>query len=310
MILLPYLAKATLIISAAASVLALDRRSSAAFRHLICALAVGGLLALPILSSALPAWELSGVGPANHLRQGYGGQEAGHYELIAPPEGLSRRSREAKADGHYDLSGPAASFAPGAMEAEKAGHYELIAPPEGLSRRSREAKADGHYVLPEWMWVAVYLAGVLWLFARVVVDRFKVRRIARGATPLNDAGWQALFHECRNALGVRRRVQLLRSADRATPMAIGIRHPAIVVPALADAWSTNLRTSLVTTASRKPPPRSHARCIGLIRVRGGWRTGYGSNASSRATIACCRRELTRTTTRVISSTSPTRFVLT
>ena len=56
MILLPYFAKATLIISAAAAVLALGRRSSAAFRHLICAVAIGGLLALPILSSALPAW--------------------------------------------------------------------------------------------------------------------------------------------------------------------------------------------------------------------------------------------------------------
>jgi beta-lactamase regulating signal transducer with metallopeptidase domain len=212
MILLSYLAKATLIMSAAAAVLALNRRSSAAFRHLICLVAIGGLLALPILSSALPAWELSGrydlSGPA----------KAGHYDLSdlshadGRQEGLSRRSRQAKADGRYDSVGPAEA---------------------------------GHYVLPAWVWIAVYVTGALLLLARLVVDRFKVRRIARRATPLNDAGWHALFHECADAVGVRRRVQLLRSMDRATPMAIGIRHPAIVVPALADAWSDEMRRAVL-----------------------------------------------------------------
>src|SRR5262249_970424 len=155
------------------------------------------------------AWELSGLGRA----------DAGEDGLMGPAEA-----------GHYDLMGPA-----------EAGHYDLIDPPEGLFRRSREAKADGHYSLPEWVWIAVYLAGVLLLVARLVVDRFKVRRLAWRATPLNDAAWQALFHECADAVGVRRRVQLLRSMDRATPMAIGIRHPAIVMPALADTWSYEMR---------------------------------------------------------------------
>jgi len=211
MILLPSLAKATLIISAAAAVLALHRRSSAAFRHLICAVAIGGLLVLPILSAALPAWEVSGLGRADHLRQGYGGQEA-----------LSRRSREVKADGHDDLSGPA-----------EAGHYDSFGP------------ADARYYVLPWVLIAVYLAGVLLLVTRLVVDHFNIQRTARHATSLNDAGWQALFHECADAIGVRRGVQLLRSMDRATPMAIGIRHPAIVVPALADTWSEEMRRAVL-----------------------------------------------------------------
>ncbi|HEX7795416.1 MAG TPA: M56 family metallopeptidase, partial [Vicinamibacterales bacterium] len=217
MILLSSLAKATLIMSAAAAVLALNRRLSAAFRHLICTVAIGGLLVLPILSSALPAWELIGRG------------KAGHYDLSGPPATFALRATVAKEGGHYDSSD--LSQADGGQE--------------GLSRRSREAKADGHYVPPDWVLIAVYLAGVLLLVARLVVDRFKVRRMARRATPLNDAGWQALFHGCADALGVRRRVQLLRSMDRATPMAIGIRHPAIVVPALADEWSDEMRRAVL-----------------------------------------------------------------
>jgi hypothetical protein len=83
------------------------------------------------------------------------------------------------------------------------------------------------------------------LIAQLVVDCFSVRRMARRATPLNDAAWQTLLHECAGGLGVRRRVQLLRSMDRATPMAIGICRPAIVVPALADTWSEEMRRAVL-----------------------------------------------------------------
>jgi beta-lactamase regulating signal transducer with metallopeptidase domain len=212
MILPLYLVKATLIIAVAAAALAFaGRRSSAAFRHLICALAIGGLLALPIVASALPAWELS-----------------------RPAATFAERVSVARKAGDYLAFGPA-----------KAGHYVPMGPNEGGHSVLPGPTEAGHYLLPTWVWAALYLAGVFVLITRLVVDHFNVRRMARRATPLNDAAWQTLFRECADGLGVRRRVELLRSMDHATPMAIGIRRQAIVIPALADAWSDEMRRAVL-----------------------------------------------------------------
>jgi hypothetical protein len=52
------LLKASVVIAATAVALGLfGRRASAAWCHLVCTLAIGGLLLLPLLSWALPAWE-------------------------------------------------------------------------------------------------------------------------------------------------------------------------------------------------------------------------------------------------------------
>jgi beta-lactamase regulating signal transducer with metallopeptidase domain len=60
---LPFLAalalKATLILLVAAAAAALLWRSSAAVRHMVWCVAVAGVLALPLLSAVLPAWELA-----------------------------------------------------------------------------------------------------------------------------------------------------------------------------------------------------------------------------------------------------------
>ena len=52
--------KATVLLLCAAAVSWLLRRSGAALRHLVWALACGGVLALPIASAVLPNWRLGG----------------------------------------------------------------------------------------------------------------------------------------------------------------------------------------------------------------------------------------------------------
>jgi beta-lactamase regulating signal transducer with metallopeptidase domain len=231
--LLEYFVKASVIILATAAALSLGGgKLSAAARHLICALGISGLLALPVLPIVLPSWSpihfgdswgqakvaegpakaghsvlttgpaQAAEGPANHLRQGFGGQEA-----------LSRRSREARAD---------------------------------LSRRSREAKADGPNVLSLNLFVLlIYAGGVLLLTTRLLVDQFHVRRLVIDTHEMNDPEWQALFRTCAIELGVSGHVRLLSSRDRATPMAVGIGRRAIVLPASADRWSDEMRRAVL-----------------------------------------------------------------
>ena len=67
MILILYFVKASVVISvAAATLVVVGRKSSAALRHLICTLAIAGLLALPISRPSSLSGSFANIeGPAN-----------------------------------------------------------------------------------------------------------------------------------------------------------------------------------------------------------------------------------------------------
>jgi uncharacterized protein (TIGR03435 family) len=90
----------------------------------------------------------------------------------------------------------------------------------------------------QWPWIlpAIYLAGVVLLLARLVLQHVWTHRLVREAAPVVEASWLRLFGECTARIGVRRAVRLLRTAGDTMPLAAGIRHASIVLPAIADTW--------------------------------------------------------------------------
>ena len=111
------------------------------------------------------------------------------------------------------------------------------------------AKAEAGHVLPAFPWqlvaLVIYGTGVLLLMARLLFDWLSARRLARDTPELNDPEWQTLLRGCARELGVKGHVRLLRSREHVTPMAIGIRHRAIVVPVVADTWSDDMRRAVL-----------------------------------------------------------------
>jgi uncharacterized protein (TIGR03435 family) len=91
------------------------------------------------------------------------------------------------------------------------------------------------------LWPSLYLAGVALLLARVVLQHVQTARFVGAATPLVEGRWLELLRECTARLGVRRPVRLLRAAADAMPMAAGVWHACIVLPAAADAWPDDRR---------------------------------------------------------------------
>ncbi|MGH9371254.1 MAG: M56 family metallopeptidase [Vicinamibacterales bacterium] len=83
---------------------------------------------------------------------------------------------------------------------------------------------------------AVYATGVLVVLLHLAMQWRNVRQLARESTGVQDSAWMRLLSECARSIGVRRPVRLLRSRTRSMPMAFGTRHPAILVPAIADTW--------------------------------------------------------------------------
>jgi beta-lactamase regulating signal transducer with metallopeptidase domain len=229
MIELLFLVKASVVVSTAALTLALvGRRSSAASRHLVCSLAVAGLLALPILSLALPAWwlvrlpEFSAVADHALPTPLSFSDVAGKY-VPDPAEAGRHITGPADAGHHVRSAAEAGDYVPAQISAA------TLAPL--LSSR--------------WFWLLLYGSGALLLTVRLLVDRFAVRCFARRAVELHDPEWETLFRECVNRFGVHGQVRLLQSSERTTPMAIGIRHRAIVLPAVAGAWPDALRRAVL-----------------------------------------------------------------
>ena len=203
--------KTSLLLAAAAATNALlARRTSAASRHLVWTLAVVGLLVLPILSAALPSWEIA-------IR--VAASKASDRTAIVQPDG---QTEPADARG-VAMGSPSAAAVVGA--------------------------ASGTPIARSVSWettlAALYAVGVFVLLIRLAAERRSVQRLARHAADVSDPAWTGLLRECAGRMGVQRPVRLLRSLERNMPMALGTRVPAILIPSVADTWSEDRRRAVL-----------------------------------------------------------------
>jgi beta-lactamase regulating signal transducer with metallopeptidase domain len=201
--------KASLLLVVAAIVQAvLPRRTSAAMRHLVWTLAMASVLVLPILSLALPAWDVV-------IRTTSAAAPPAVYHATAPG----------------DLSSAPVPVA-GSTPAPVAGSAEA-APPAGLD-----------VPWPMAMF-GVYAAGAIVMLIHLMMQLSGVRRCARHSAEVQDADWRRLLAECSAGMGIRRPVRLLRSRERAVPMTFGTRRPAILIPSIGDSWSGDRRRAVI-----------------------------------------------------------------
>lgn len=101
----------------------------------------------------------------------------------------------------------------------------------GLRDRAVDALISARNALPSI--VGLWLAGVFFLSARLLVSWMRARRFVRyGAAPAS-AEWQRIGASLSAALGLRRTVRLLESAAIEVPSVIGSLRPIILLPASA-----------------------------------------------------------------------------
>ncbi len=181
------------------------RRGSAAARHLVLFLGMGGLLVLPLCSWLPPLWQK----PLWSLSAGSAdGNQVALSLQIAPSAGAS---------------GPiaTASSAP----------FVVISP-------------GGHTVLhtqinTNWLEVGFFAwaAGALLVFGSMFVAQWRVRQLQRRCQALDDPDWRELLRE----MDIRRPVALLQYPDGLVPATWGLWHPAVLLPAEAAAWPRERR---------------------------------------------------------------------
>jgi beta-lactamase regulating signal transducer with metallopeptidase domain len=205
------LIKATVILAVAGGAQTiLRRRASAATRHGTWTLAVAALLALPLMSASLPEWSVP----------------APTWFAQPAPRAASATSAPAMATQHIAIE----------MNDGMPPTQQRVA--TSPTRRT---------FWPDWpaFGLGLYVAGLAGLLARLAVDQVAVRRLAAAADALRDSEWNHLLEDCRRLMGFHQPVRLLRTSAHITPMTIGIRAPAIVIPDTADGWTSERRRAVL-----------------------------------------------------------------
>jgi beta-lactamase regulating signal transducer with metallopeptidase domain len=199
--------KASILISAAALIHAVwGRRMSAAARHLMWTFTIGGLLLLPALSFIVPSWTA--------------------FTASVPETRATTPAATPEPDSVISSLTLAAS--------------SNTAPPQ---QRKLPVLPDN---LPWFtLLTVIYASGVLFLLARLVFDRVSIGRLVRQAAPMTDPDWRTLLNDCAETMNLGRPIRLLRSREEIMPMALGVHHGVILIPAVADTWSQDRRRAVL-----------------------------------------------------------------
>jgi beta-lactamase regulating signal transducer with metallopeptidase domain len=199
-LLLEWSLKALLLALTAAGLALLLRRSTAAARHWVWSLAMVGLLAIPPLSLLLPAWST----PVARLLPSW----------EPTPRALS----------------PAASASSGEVVRAEIPVAKLQSPTRSNpAATARSSWAGGLFAL----WIAGALAGISsWL-----TSLFRLRLLARSASPVTDPGWRTLLASVAQELHLKRGVSLLTSGGNTMPATFGTWRPVVLLPGDAASWT-------------------------------------------------------------------------
>ena len=228
--------RATALLGIAAAITALPRHRSAALRHLVWALAIAGVLVMPLAGAILPGVSvpLPWRAGAQPVTPDVGAAAAGARVRPPAPAALEQPTG----------SGPAVSFDTGG------GAREPAAPPvavrAGGGSGSAEAAGAGRTrASPPATWkpllLAIWGAGAMAFAAWSLAGIRNTRRLAAQATPVTAPEWLDALRDVSAQLELRRSVSLVRSEGVAMPMTWGWRRPVVLVPASAAGWSSARR---------------------------------------------------------------------
>jgi HEAT repeat protein/beta-lactamase regulating signal transducer with metallopeptidase domain len=204
--------KATIVLGGAAVAAYALRHASAALRHLIWTVALTSALLMPVLSIALPRWQLPVVTLAAPVTPA----------PIAPIDDAASQAPPFRAN--EPERGPSAATMPASSGAAAA----PVAP-------GPAAAGIGDISWPRAL-AGVWAIGVLLIVGRVLVGLVAVQWMARRGERVLDAPWMKMAIGLASEVGVPSNITFLRSGRAVMPMACGVLRPAVMMPAEADEW--------------------------------------------------------------------------
>lgn len=229
-----YFFKTTAVLTLALLAAAASRRRPAAFRHFVLSFALVGLLFLPVLSLAPVGWRTS------LLPTRPAGTETGTSAPIPARPGVTG----ARAMG-LDVQSPSPGFVrfpelPLASTADDP-TPEFSSPPLSAAATFRLPATDASPI--NSLLAVLWSAGLIVLFLRLAVGLIGAVKLTAQGTALGDPAWRVLLERFRALVSLRRNIRLKSHPEVLVPLTWGWRKPVVLMPAGADAWTEEQRSS-------------------------------------------------------------------
>jgi beta-lactamase regulating signal transducer with metallopeptidase domain len=226
--------KSSVILLAAGLVALSLRKASAAYRSLVWSVAMASLLALPVLSVALPSWRIEALPALATVASVDASVENGSRE----PGGLGAVAAAPAPDrGQEPGAGLLAQGQPSGIGAESPAsnavspRYDAAPNPVAPSGNDFDWKVA---LSLAWM------AGALAVMARLVVGIARVWLLTRQAQVV-ESSWVMLARTLGARLRLRRRVRIFKTDRISMPMTWGLMRSAVLLPEEADRWTMECR---------------------------------------------------------------------
>jgi len=221
--LLAFALRATVLLAGAWIATKLLRGASAATRHLVWTTAIAGVLALPLLSVVVPAWNvplLSIEARVDAPREADVAVGAG----LRQPEAVTAASQSA-------ATAPTPTIRGSDPEVAQTG---------ALSRRVFSQVTPRGGVAFGWLLLAALM------LSRLAIANMRVTAWQRSSRPVEDGRWLTLARRLTREYGIERPVVLLENGQTDVPVTWGIVYPVILLPAAADEWDEEQRIAVLT----------------------------------------------------------------
>ena len=220
----------------------LARGATAASRHMIWTLTLGGALAVPVISAIVPRWTLH-VGfwpftarevPAviTELTVPAALTSASTNAVLAlAPRADTPRRTDASPSPH-EPAPPSVATAERATTMLEVRHVAIGPEASGAAAAhvSADAPRPGAAPLIPWL-AAVWALGVVIALIPTVMAFARLATVSRRARPLHGGRWALLIPSALRELDVRRRVRFLELDGPVMPMTWGVFRPVVLLPA-------------------------------------------------------------------------------